>query len=280
MTGESPPRSTWATAAPQAPVPVDSVSPTPRSKIRARIAPGASSVHQRDVRAVGEQRRVLDRRAERREVERVELVDARRRGSRTAGCRSRRAGSASRARRLDRRRGRPAPPREVRASAARARPMSTRQVVGTGDRRADLARGGLDRERVGVASSRARRRYRIASRAPLPDSSASEPSGLKIRRRATKPGSSGGESSSTPSAPRPEVRVAEAAHDRRGQRERQAARARRSGSRCPAPATSRSAWRGPYDACRRVARISAATSSGVAAGDVDQLRRRAACAST
>ena len=37
MTGESPPRSTWATAAPQAPVPEDCVSPTPRSKIRARI---------------------------------------------------------------------------------------------------------------------------------------------------------------------------------------------------------------------------------------------------
>ena len=30
-----------------------------------------------------------------------------------------------------------------------------------------------------------RRRYMTASRAPLPDSSASEPSGLKIRSRAT-----------------------------------------------------------------------------------------------
>ena len=39
--GESPPRSTWATAAPQAPVPEDIVSPTPRSKIRARMASGA-----------------------------------------------------------------------------------------------------------------------------------------------------------------------------------------------------------------------------------------------
>ena len=48
-----------------------------------------------------------------------------------------------------------------------------------------------------------RRRYMAASRAPLPDSSASEPSGLKIRSRATNPGASAGESSSTPSAPGP-----------------------------------------------------------------------------
>jgi hypothetical protein len=39
----------------------------------------------------------------------------------------------------------------------------------------------------------------MASRAPLPDSSASEPSGLKIRSRATKPRSSGFDRSSTPS---------------------------------------------------------------------------------
>ena len=43
MTGESPPRTTCATAAPLAPVPLLSVSPTPRSKIRARIASGAIS---------------------------------------------------------------------------------------------------------------------------------------------------------------------------------------------------------------------------------------------
>ena len=44
MTGESPPRRTWATAAPHAPVPEDSVSPAPRSKMRARMVSGASSV--------------------------------------------------------------------------------------------------------------------------------------------------------------------------------------------------------------------------------------------
>ena len=43
----------------------------------------------------------------------------------------------------------------------------------------------------------------IASRAPLPDSSASDPSGLKIRRCATKPRFSGCESSRSPSEPTP-----------------------------------------------------------------------------
>ena len=48
-----------------------------------------------------------------------------------------------------------------------------------------------------------RRRYMIASRAPLPDSSASDPSGLKICRRATNPRCSGCDSSSSPSEPMP-----------------------------------------------------------------------------
>jgi hypothetical protein len=56
-----------------------------------------------------------------------------------------------------------------------------------------------------------RRRYRTASRAPLPESSASEPSGLKMRNRATKPGASAGPSSSTPSPPGPAWR----SHSRR-----------------------------------------------------------------
>ena len=42
-------------------------------------------------------------------------------------------------------------------------------------------------ENVSESVQPRRRRYMIASRAPLPDSSASEPSGLKIRRLATKP---------------------------------------------------------------------------------------------
>ena len=48
-----------------------------------------------------------------------------------------------------------------------------------------------------------RRRYRTASRAPLPDSPDSEPSGLKIRSVATKPGSDGADSSRMPSEPTP-----------------------------------------------------------------------------
>ena len=74
---------------------------------------------------------------------------------------------------------------------SRARPMSTRQLV------ADRIVGRISPATVWIENwSRSVqprwRRYRIASRAPLPLSSASEPSGLKIRSRATKPGSSGG----------------------------------------------------------------------------------------
>jgi hypothetical protein len=80
--------------------------------------------------------------------------------------------------------------------------MSTRHVVGpvmVG--RISPARVWI--ENVSASVQPARRRYRIASRAPFPDSSASEPSGLKMRRRATKPRASGGDSSRTPSAPTP-----------------------------------------------------------------------------
>ena len=83
--------------------------------------------------------------------------------------------------------------------------MSTVQRV------SDSIRGRSSPAIVWIENSRApvqprRCRYMIASRAPLPDSSASDPSGLKIRRRATKPGSSGGDSSSTPSDPTPRWR--------------------------------------------------------------------------
>ena len=80
--------------------------------------------------------------------------------------------------------------------------MSTRQVVGP------VIVGRISPASVWMLNVSAsvqplRRRYMIASRAPLPDSSASLPSGLKIRSRATKPGSSGGLSRRTPSAPGP-----------------------------------------------------------------------------
>ena len=80
--------------------------------------------------------------------------------------------------------------------------MSTRQVVGP------VIVGRISPASVWMLNVSAsvqpfRRRYMIASRAPLPDSSASLPSGLKIRSRATKPGSSGWVRSRTPSAPGP-----------------------------------------------------------------------------
>ena len=53
--GSSTPRSTAATAAPVAPVPEDIVSPTPRSKIRARIAAVPLAPPEGHVGAVGEQ---------------------------------------------------------------------------------------------------------------------------------------------------------------------------------------------------------------------------------
>jgi len=43
--GLAPPDSTWATAAPLAPVPEASVSPTPRSKIRTRIVAGSTGTN-------------------------------------------------------------------------------------------------------------------------------------------------------------------------------------------------------------------------------------------
>ena len=173
-------------------------------RVRADRAP------ERDVRAVRELRVVLDRRADRRQVERVRARRGRRRGSRTAGCRSRRAGTRGRRPRRCRRARRPGSARE----RSRARPMSTRQVVGP------RIVGRISPAAVWIENwswsvQPARRRYMIASRAPLPDSSASDPSGLKMRSRATKPGASAGASSSTPSAPGPVWRIAESAHARR-----------------------------------------------------------------
>ena len=57
-----------------------------------------------------------------------------------------------------------------------------------GDRRAGSRRRRSGSRTCRVSVQPSRRRYRIASRAPLPDSSASEPSGLKIRRRGDEAG--------------------------------------------------------------------------------------------
>jgi hypothetical protein len=84
----------------------------------------------------------------------------------------------------------------------RARPMSTVQVVGEVIV-ALISPASVLIENVFCSLQRWRLRYRIASRAPLPESSASEPSGLKIRRLATNPGSSAADSSRIPSEATP-----------------------------------------------------------------------------
>ena len=90
--------------------------------------------------------------------------------------------------------------------------------VGPGDRRADLARGGL-RSRTRPASVQPRRRrYRIASRAPLPDSSASEPSGLKIAQVAPR---TAGPRAATAAARRRRTRRSGPSHSVRDARRRQ-----------------------------------------------------------
>ena len=102
------------------------------------------------------------------------------------------------------------PPDGKSGERSRARPISIRLVRG------DVIVGRTSPAAVSIENSSrsvhpSRRRYRTASRAPLPDSSASDPSGLKIRRRATKRSSPGGDSSSTPSEWQPRW----AAHMRR-----------------------------------------------------------------
>ena len=183
VTGLSPPRRTWATAAPRGAGAGGQRLPHPALEDPRADDPGATLADERDVRAVREQLVVLDRRGRSRAGRAPRA--RRRRRSRTAGCRSTtcwkrhsRPPAVSSPRRRRRR-------REV----ARAQPRAAhvdRAGRRAGDRRPDLARRRLDRERVASVQP-ARRRYMIASRAPLPDSSASEPSGLKIRSRATKP---------------------------------------------------------------------------------------------
>ena len=87
--------------------------------------------------------------------------------------------------------------------------MSTRQVVGpviVGR----ISPAAVSIEKTSESVQPRRRRYRIASRAPLPDSSASEPSGLKIVSRATKPGSSGARQQQDPVGEDAEVAGADA----------------------------------------------------------------------
>ena len=98
---------------------------------------------------------------------------------------------------------RPSSPPEGKSSERTlARPMSTRHVRGP------VIVGRMGPAGVLIANSScdvhpARRRYMIASRAPLPDRPDSEPSGLKMRSAATNSGSAERSRSRTPSAPTP-----------------------------------------------------------------------------
>ena len=181
-------------AAPVAPVPDDSVSPTPRSKIRARMASGATSVHQETFVRLGNSGwcsipgPIAGRSSAASASVSVTRIAVWGLPISTCWYAQRRPPASSS----------PSP-------RSRARPMSTVQRV------SDSMRGRSSPATVWMENSRAsvhprRCRYMIASRAPLPESSASEPSGLKIRRRATNPGSSAVASSSTPSAPTPRWR--------------------------------------------------------------------------
>ena len=69
----APPRNA-ATAAPLAPVPEESVSPTPRSKIRARTREPSTRMNETLVRFGKQLGVALDRRPDRRQVELLELV--------------------------------------------------------------------------------------------------------------------------------------------------------------------------------------------------------------
>ena len=80
----APPYVMAATAAAHAPVPDDSVGPTPRSQIRMRTRPARSTVRELDVGALREERVMLERRAEPRGAR---LVEGRARARRTADCR-------------------------------------------------------------------------------------------------------------------------------------------------------------------------------------------------
>ena len=96
--------------------------------------------------------------------------------------------------------------------------MSTRQVVSpviVGR----ISPAAVSIEKVSESVQPRRRRYRIASRAPFPESSASEPSGLKMRRVATKPRVFGRRELEHAVASGAEVRVAQQPHALGGERD-------------------------------------------------------------
>ena len=239
VTGESPPRSTWATAAPDAPVPerhrlAHAALEDPRADhARRRARP------ERHVRAVGEAGRVLDRRADRR---RGRALRARRGSStRIAHCglpietcwkRQSRPPTSPRAVRRAARVVLRAQPRAAHVDAAGRRPS---------DRRADLARrpSGSRTVSASVQPRAAQVHDRLAGAVArqlglravgVEDPQAGDEARLVGRRELEH--AVGAD---------PEVAVAQPRARARRVSANGSVRARRSGSRCPAPATSRTA---------------------------------------
>ncbi len=198
MIGLGAPRRKAATAAPLAPVPEESVSPTPRSKIRARTRLPSTRKKETLVRfgksswaSIGGP---ISARSSDSSPSPTSIAHC---GLPIETCWK--AHSRPPALSVPTPSG---PPDGKSFEVVDARPISTEQV------RSEVIVGVIGPatvpiENVSSSVQPCRRRYRIASRAPFPDSSASDPSGLKIRSEATKAGSSLRESSSTPSAPIP-----------------------------------------------------------------------------
>ena len=153
--GSSRRASTAATAAPLAPVPGGERLPHPALE-DPRAHRRAVDADERHVGAVREQLVSLDLGADRAPGRAPRPPRPPR--SRTAGCRSRRAGSATRARRRSAFPLPSGPRRESRRRSATPCPSPALAVVGDDDRRPDLAGLGEDRELVRRPSSPARRR--------------------------------------------------------------------------------------------------------------------------
>ena len=169
---------------------------------------------ERDVRAVREQLVVLDRRAQLGQVELLELVVDLDRALRVA---DRHELEVESSRPADSRVPRPSSPPDGKSGSRQLRAAHVdRAGRGSPVMRGRTSPAAVEIENVSESVQPLRRRYITASRTPLPDSSASDPSGLKIRSVGHEAALLGRrDSSSTPSAPTP-VCGAQSARTRSG----------------------------------------------------------------
>ena len=225
-----------ATAEATAPEPQACVSPTPRSQTRSARRWRIEHVDRLDVRALGEPRVMLEPRALVLERDRPR---GRRRRARSAGCRSRRSGG----------RGPGASPIGRVLRAARASPCPSCTAMRPSSRIARVAGPGVgpDRELAASRAAAAARRPRCGCRCP--ETSAIEPS--RFHTRTATSASSGCQTSSTPSAPRP---VAASQRMPRARRRDRAAGASRSTSRKWLPSACHFARRIGREGTRAISR--------------------------